>query len=65
MLKRLKEMIQVLPPVYGYMINIIKFNCLTELRPVSCTSCKPNYDTDKYRVYYKPERNTLEHFRFP
>jgi hypothetical protein len=34
MLKRLKEMIQVLPPVYGDMIYIIKFNCLTELRPV-------------------------------
>jgi hypothetical protein len=34
MLKRVKEMIQVLPPVYGDMINIIKFNCLTELRPV-------------------------------
>jgi hypothetical protein len=65
MLQWVREAIRVLPADMG---EIIKFNCLTGLRPneaiaairlinspVQCTR----------REYYNPERQVLEHFRFP
>jgi len=63
MLQRIKEMIQVLPPAYG---SIIKFACLTGLRPAEAAEAvKLINDKDKSQMYYKPERNALEHFHFP
>jgi integrase len=63
MLQRVKEMIQVLPPAYG---NIIKFDCITGLRPSEAVaSIQLINDKEKLQTYYKPKRMALEHFRFP
>jgi hypothetical protein len=63
MLQRVKEMIQNLPVHMG---NIIKFNCLTGLRPAEAVeSVKLLNDKEAFAKYYNPGRNALEHFRFP
>jgi integrase len=63
MLQQIREMIQKLPL---QMANIIKFDCLTGLRPAEAVEAIRliNY-VDKTTIYYKPERMALEHFRFP
>jgi hypothetical protein len=62
-LQQIKEMIDVLPVAYG---NVVKFACLTGLRPTEAVeSVKLINDKDKFKEYYKPERQALEHFRFP
>jgi integrase len=63
MLQRIKEMIAKTPTQIG---NIIKFACLTGLRPTEAVQAvKLINDVDKTTIYYKPERNALEHFHFP
>ena len=63
MLQRIREMIQKLPVQMG---NIIKFDRLTGLRPAEAVeSVRLINDKEKLQMYYKPERNALEHFRFP
>jgi hypothetical protein len=65
MLQRIKEMIRLLPT---FMARIIKFACLIGLRSSEVvesvrllnSSCHGNCNT-----YYNPERQVLEHFRFP
>jgi hypothetical protein len=62
MLQRVKEMTKVLQPHYG---NIIKFDCLTGLRPAEAVeSVRLINDKEAFAKYYKPERMALEHFRF-
>lgn len=62
MLRHVKGMIKVLPPAYG---NIIKFDCLTGLRPAEAVeSVRLINDKEAFAKYYKPERMALEHFRF-
>jgi intergrase/recombinase len=63
MLQRVREMIQALPASYG---NIIKFDCLTGLRPAEAVeSVHLINDKEKLRTYYNLARQGLEHFRFP
>lgn len=70
MLARIKEMIKVLPEHMG---SVIKFNCLTGLRPSECIESvrllndKAMSSTAHLarNQYYNPERECLEHFRFP
>lgn len=63
MLSRIKEMIQKLPTQIG---KIIKFNVLTGLRPSEAIeSVRLISGKDTYQSYYNPERQVLEHFRFP
>jgi hypothetical protein len=63
MIQRVKRMVETLPP---YMARVVKFACLVGLRPaeviesVRLLTCK-----DPCKLYYNPERQTLEHFRFP
>jgi hypothetical protein len=46
--------------------KIIKFVCLTGLRPGEAVeSARLINDRDAFPKYYKPEKMTLEHFRFP
>jgi intergrase/recombinase len=47
--------------------NIIKFACLTGLRPTEAIESVRllNSVDDDRRNYYNPERQALEHFRFP
>jgi hypothetical protein len=48
--------------MYG---NIIKFDCLTGLRPAEAVeSVRLINDKEAFAKYYKPERMALEHFRF-
>jgi hypothetical protein len=63
MLQRIREMIQKLPVQMG---NIIKFDCLTGLRPAEAVeSVRLINDKEAFAKYYKHERMALEHFRFP
>jgi intergrase/recombinase len=64
MLQRIKEMIQKLPAQMG---TIIKFDCLTGLRPAEAVASVwlINDKEHAFAKYYKPERMALEHFRFP
>jgi hypothetical protein len=54
MFKHIREMIQALPQPYG---NIIKFDCLTGLRPAEgLESIRLINDKDAFVKYHKPER---------
>ena len=67
MLQKVREMINVLPPVMG---KIVKFGVLVGLRPsevvesVKLLNIVPN-DSNLTSNYYNPEHQTLEHFCFP
>jgi Archaeal phage integrase len=67
MLQRIKEMIAKTPLQIG---QIIKFACLTGLRPsevvesVRLLNLSDGGEVDKPK-YYNPQRQALEHFRFP
>ncbi len=62
MLQRIKEMIRLTPSIG----QIIKFCVLTGLRPSEAVeSVKLINNPDELRTYYNPERQVLEHFRFP
>jgi intergrase/recombinase len=63
MLQRIKDMMRLLPP---NMAQIIKFAWLIGLRPAEVVeSVKLINDEEELQEYYKPERQALEHFRFP
>jgi hypothetical protein len=63
MLARIKEMIKALP---AHMAAVIRFNCLTGLRPSeACESVRLLADRDTNRAYYNSERQCLEHWRSP
>lgn len=62
-LQRIKEMIRLTPTSIG---QIIKFCVLTGLRPSEAVeSVKLINNPDELKTYYNPERQALEHFRFP
>ncbi len=63
MLEWVRKAISALPSAMG---TIIKFNCLTGLRPAESIE-SVRLLTLRYteRLYYNPERQCLEHFRFP
>jgi integrase len=63
MLQRVRNMIEHLPKS---MIPIIKFACLTGLRPAeACESVRLINGLENYKTYYyNPEQQCLEHFRF-
>jgi intergrase/recombinase len=65
MIQRIKEMVEKLPPLMG---KIIKFGLVTGLRPaeaVESVRLLSVRDTEQLLLYYNPERQCLEHFRFP
>jgi hypothetical protein len=64
MLQWVREAIKVLPYHMG---AIIKFNCLVGLRPAEAVESVRllNVGQNFGRHYYNPERQALEHFRFP
>jgi hypothetical protein len=63
MLQQIAKMISNTPIIMG---QIIKFCCLTGLRPAEAVeSVRLINDKDKFAKYYNPERQALEHFRFP
>jgi intergrase/recombinase len=70
MLQRVRGMIRMLP---ARMAAVVRFACLTGLRPaeacesvrlLNITNVKINIG-DIQAQYYNPERQALEHFRFP
>ena len=62
MLSKVKEMICVLPPV---MAGVIRFACITGLRPTEACESVRLLKAPCGAVYYNQEQQTLEHFRFP
>ena len=64
MLQRIAEMMRLLPPFMG---QIVKFACLVGLRPAEVVESVRllNNHSLVNDYYYKPERQALEHFRFP
>jgi intergrase/recombinase len=67
MLAQIKEMIRVLPANMG---AIIKFACITGLRPSEAIESVKLLNEQKVvssarHLYYNPEHQALEHFRFP
>lgn len=69
MLQQIHQMIRLLPPSMG---KIIKFACLTGLRPAEAVesvrllnSGDLGRQQQEQQQYYNPERQALEHFRFP
>jgi intergrase/recombinase len=62
MLQRIKEMIRLIPP---FLARIIKFACLIGLRPAEVVESVRLINDVNLSKYYNPERQTLEHFRFP
>jgi intergrase/recombinase len=64
MLQRIKEMMRLLPTV---MARIIKFACLIGLRPAEVVESIRLLNSSLHGDcnYYNPERQALEHFRFP
>lgn len=64
MLQRIKEMVDILPPFMG---NIIRFACLVGLRASEVIESVRllNAPQNSGAHYYNPERQALEHFRFP
>ena len=63
MIQKVREMINVLPPVMG---KIIKFAVLTGLRPVEVVESVKLLNAKKdVPKYFNPKRQGLEHFRFP
>ena len=62
MLQRVRNMIEHLP---RSMIPIIKFACLTGLRPTeACESVRLINGPENYKTYYNLDQQCLEHFRF-
>ena len=56
-------MVSKAPGIKG---QIIKFACLTGLRPAEAVeSVRLINDKEEFPKYYNPERQALEHFRFP
>ena len=54
--------VPVCPPLYA---SVVRFACITGLRPSEAVeSVKLIADSDTFRLYYNPERQALEHFRF-
>jgi hypothetical protein len=66
MIQWAKEAISVLPPDIA---AAIKFNCLTGLRSSEVVECvrllNVPSNSGEYNYYYNPERQCLEHFRYP
>ena len=63
MLQWVKEALRVLPE---HMAAVIRHAVLTGLRPSEAVeSVRLLVGKDTCRVYYNPDRQTLEHFRFP
>jgi hypothetical protein len=63
MLQRIKEMVRLLPTPIP---QIIKFGCLVGLRASETLECvKLINDKEAFAKYYSPNRQALEHFRFP
>jgi hypothetical protein len=63
MIRRVKVMIEVLPPHMG---QVIKFACLVGLRPTEVCDSVRLLNSSSYRGhYYNEERQELQHFRFP
>ncbi len=62
MIGRVKGMMRVLP---ADMAAVIRFACLVGLRATEvCESVRLINDREALTSYYRPERQTLEHFRF-
>jgi hypothetical protein len=61
MIQKVREMINVLPPVMG---EIVKFGVLVGLRPSEVVQ-SVRLLQNSGASYYNPERQVLEHFRFP
>jgi hypothetical protein len=63
MLQQIAKMVSITPRIMG---QIIKFACLTGLRPAETVeSVRLINDKVTLAKYYNPERQALEHFRFP
>lgn len=62
MLQKVKEMIRLLG---GFMGQIVKFAVLTGLRPSEAVESVRLLSLRSEIKYYNPERQALEHFRFP
>jgi len=64
MLQWVREAIRVLPS--EDMRAVIKFNCLTGLRPnEAIQAIRLIKDPEQVKTYYNADRHVLEHFRFP
>jgi hypothetical protein len=61
MIQKVREMINVLPPIMG---EIVKFGVLVGLRPSEVVE-SVRLLQNSGASYYNPERQALEHFRFP
>jgi intergrase/recombinase len=62
-LQRIREMVDKTPT---QMANIIKFDCLTGLRPAEAVEAvRLINDKEAFAKYYNPEQMTLQHYRFP
>jgi hypothetical protein len=62
MLQKVREMIRVLP---AHMSAVIRFAVLTGLRPMEACESARLLNGEHILQYYNPERQALEHFRFP
>ena len=63
MLQQIAKIISNTPRIMG---QIIKFCCFTGLRPAEAVeSVRLINDREGFAKYYNPERQALEHFRFP
>jgi intergrase/recombinase len=63
MLKWVREAIKVLPE---HMSRLVKYNCLTGLRPVeSIESAKLLVNPQETEKYFNSERHELQHWRYP
>ena len=63
MLQQIAKMVAKIPEIMG---QIIKFCCLTGLRPAEAVeSVMLINDREQFARYYNLERQALEHFRFP
>jgi hypothetical protein len=63
MLQQIAKMVSKAPGIMG---QIIKFACLTGLRPAEAVeSVRLINDNEEFAKYYNPELQALEHFRFP
>jgi len=63
MIQKVRKMIDLLPPFMG---QIVKFGTLVGLRPGEIVeSVRLLTERDTNQFYYNPERQCLEHYRFP
>jgi hypothetical protein len=63
MLQQIAKMVSKTPRIMG---QTIKFASLTGLRPAEAVeSVRLSNDKEEFAKYYNPERQALEHFRFP